>query len=168
MKVVKINIEVTLEYYQSGQLAASSEILPLRNREDGSFSDQGIVEYFDFLKDVQYSLKAAGYKIIKNYFSDKDESFSYYIAAYDEGQSIDDDIKVIFFIRISDHGLSKSNAEKQTDYFCNQGQRLKQPQYKRYQRTKVRNVTVNSDNFSTYRDAINYIDQMLEDMRDDY
>lgn len=152
-KIITYNVEV--------QLVSEVEaaINPIQ-KEDGSIDQAALAEYQEFLINVLAVLDEHEFEIIEDHESPRSET-SYYISAFKKSESTSDNIKCVFFIRVSDHVLNKDTNQLRSEYYKSEAERLKQPKSKKKQTWRLKNIVVNGDTFDSYDAAIEEIGKRL-------
>lgn len=139
-------------------LVSASDILPLQN-EDGTYNEAALAEYEEFVVNALEVFDRNDFEVIEE--AESDRSKSMYFTLVKKGDQVVHDYKYILFIRISDHLLSDRSKLGRMHYYADKAQDLKQPQSKKKQVWRLKDVIVNGHVFDSYEAALIDLDNRL-------
>lgn len=155
--VIDVNYEVP---FDESVVASSSEIKPV-NLPDGSYDEQALADYDAFIDNIYASL-CHRFEVVDVEESPMSKT-SWYFWIYGKDANGNIATKFLVRLRISDHRYSERHSGKaERTYVDKKAQEYKQPASKKYQKWKLKNIIVNGQEYSTYWDAENAIDDEME------
>lgn len=150
-------LTITVEFYN--QIAAS--IRPLVN-EDGTPDEGAIAEYEEFIVNALEIFDRYDFEVLEEAESDRSHSMYYSFVKHDDIEN--KNYKYILFIRISDHSIDEHSMNGRRKYYSSEASKLKQPETKRKQTWKFKDIIVNDKLFSSYDDALFEIEKRISNL----
>ena len=133
--------------------------------------DQQAVADFDAFCDNAYSvLRRHGFDVFDDKDSDNEGSLSQYLITF-KGEDFEaSNIKVIVFIRLSDHRLGRQSYKRRArqNYYDALAQEIKMPINKEHQDWEFINIVANGNEVKDYRGALNSLNDRLDDIEEQY
>ena len=152
----EVKIYIDLSYIHDDQvvrIAANTESPELDGIESQNFDE--------FVTNVYSTLCFCGYEVDDYEVSDRLNSVSSYLTAHKKQDEIDGDIKVIIFIRLSDHKLDKMRSKDRNKYYDEKAQSLKFPETKVRQKWKLYDIVVDGTTYQSYDEALDALEKKL-------
>lgn len=147
-----IRVDISINYVSNTDtILAADELLPM---------DQG--KFDSFLINACSTLYSLGFTSVEEHESNINGSVSYYVTGCDSNQLDLDDVKVIIFIRLSDHCLNKNRASGRFSYYDSEAQKLQAPNTTEHMDWILHNIEVNSHTCKSYNEALNYLKSELQ------
>lgn len=109
-----------------------------------------------------------GYEIVDEHWSNNEDSLSYYIEAIKKNDINKSDIKVILFIRLSDHSLNSKTDFSRNRYYNKVAQDSKKPDNKNNQDWEFINIVSQGHSVEDYANAIKKLKDTLSQIETSY
>lgn len=146
-----ITIDVVFDY--ADVAVAASKIRPVK--QYGLIDDQALSDYLAFVQEIISEIEDAGLVIIEERDSKSSETSKYYTLA-DDMQYVQNAMKYVIFLRVSDHIPQLTDAQQA---WVNDVRKATKQKYK--VKWKVRYITVNETTNYSYEEAIEEVKQRL-------
>ena len=127
-------------------------------------------DYDAFLINACQVLSSEGFTSMEEHQSNK-SGVSYYITAVNTSELEEDDLKVVLFIRLSDHPINMGHKKvaSRRNYYDNQAQKIKTPTDKEHQDWEFLNIIIKTENeeitCNSYRATLKVLKEQLQEFK---
>ena len=133
-------------------------------------NQQAVADFDAFCDNVYSVLRSHGFDVFDDEDSDNEGSLSQYLITF-KGEDFEaSNIKVIVFIRLSDHRLGRQSYKRRArqNHYDALAQEIKMPIDKEHQDWRFINIVANGNEVKDYRGALNRLDERLNDIEEQY
>ena len=124
-------------------------------------------DFDEFLINAYEVFRDCAFTVIFEKPSKNKGSLSKYYTLIRQSETTGDSIKVVVFIRLSDHGLDMDDerVKARSKYHESEAQRMKKPSEKSHQRWKFKSIAVDGEHYLNYEDALEGLEKYLRNIK---